>query len=279
MKRDELLSNMKLSPTTYPEVNAILNELLPNVQGILGKLFVGMYLHGSLAVGSFDQDSDVDFVVITAEALPEAFFSELQGMHARLATLDSWCATQLDGFYTPQNALRNFDPVNVLHLHIDRGPNEQLHRMQINDVGVSQAWWGGWVLLRSALREKGVTLAGPAPETLMDLVTPDELKQATLAILKGWVVPLLDQKDQIENSGWQSYTVLTLCRLLYTLEFGTIVSKQKAARWAQETLSEPTGALIDSAWLGRHNPQTKATKDEVDGTLDFIRYTLDRINQ
>jgi hypothetical protein len=238
-----------------------------------------MYLYGSLAYGGFDQDSDVDFVVVTEDDLPDALFTALQKMHTHIATLDSWCATQLDGFYTPRHALQYYDPVHVLHLHIDRGQNEQLHRMQIDDAGVSHAWWGGWVLLRLALREKGVPLAGPAPETLIDPVTPDELKQATLAILKGWVVPLLNQNDQIENCGWQSYTVLTLCRILYTLENGAIVSKQVAARWAQGTLGEPWGALIDRAWLGRHNPQAKVSKIDMDGTLDFIRYTLGHANQ
>ncbi len=49
MKKDELMSNQNMSPTPYLEVNAVLNELLPDVQAILGDRFIGMYLYGSLA--------------------------------------------------------------------------------------------------------------------------------------------------------------------------------------------------------------------------------------
>ena len=84
------------------------------MQEILGNYFLGMYLYGSLAYGGFDQDSDVDFVVVTRVELPETMFSRLQSMHARIATIDSWCATQLEGSYIPLDALKKYDPVPCL---------------------------------------------------------------------------------------------------------------------------------------------------------------------
>jgi len=36
----------------------------------------------------------------------------------------------------------------------------------------------------------------------------------------------------------QTYTVLSLCRVLYTLEYGTVASKPVAARWAQHALDD-----------------------------------------
>jgi predicted nucleotidyltransferase len=272
---DEIRSNRNPSPIPYPEVNKVLNVLLPDVQEILGNQFIGMYLYGSLAYGGFDRDSDVDFVVVTREDLPEALFSALQAMHTRIATLDSWCATQLEGSYIPRRALRLYDPLRALHLHIDRGRDGRLHRMVIEDARLSRAWWGGWVLLRAVLRESGIALAGPAPETFIAPVSPDDLRQATLAILQGWAAPLLEQPAELANCGYQSYTILTLCRMLYTLEYGAIASKSVAARWAQERLGQPWTALIERAWVGRHNPQVKAREEDVNGTLDFIRFTLE----
>ena len=52
-------------PTSYPDVNALLQELLESVQAVLTHHFIGMYLDGSLTSGDFDQDSDIDFVVAT----------------------------------------------------------------------------------------------------------------------------------------------------------------------------------------------------------------------
>ncbi|MCJ7583550.1 MAG: DUF4111 domain-containing protein [Anaerolineales bacterium] len=220
-------------PIPYPEVNAILHELLTSVQSILGDHFIGMYLFGSLATGDFDQDSDVDYVVVTDDVLSNELVSALQDMHMSIATIDSWCATQLEGSYVPQGALRRYDPVRALHLHIDRGKGERLNKMQLDNSPPSRAWWGGWVLLRDSLREKGITLAGPAPRTLIDPVSPEELEQAAQAILQGWAAQILDTPAEIDSRGYQSYTVLTLCRILYTLQNSSVASKPVAARWAQ----------------------------------------------
>jgi len=81
-------------PTSYPEVNALLEELLESVQAILGSHFVGLYLDGSLTSGDFDQDSDIDLVVVTDDEISDDLFAALQAMHERIATIDSWYAIQ-----------------------------------------------------------------------------------------------------------------------------------------------------------------------------------------
>ena len=265
---------MVTPPTLYPEVNIVLHELLPGVQSILGDYFIGMYLYGSLATGDFDHESDVDYVVVTDDVLTDELVSALQDMHTRIATLDSWCATQLEGSYVPQGALRRYDPVRALHLHIDRGRGEQLQKMKLESALLSRAWWGGWVILRDMLREKGITLAGPAPRTLIAPVSPEELRQAALAILQGWAAPILDAPAEIDSRGYQSYTFLTLCRILYTLQHGAVASKPVAARWARETLDQRWVPLIERAWVGRQNAGLKAEAEDVNETLEFIRYTL-----
>jgi hypothetical protein len=235
-----------------------------------------MYLYGSLAYGGFDRDSDVDFVVVTARDLPEPFVNALQAMHARIAALDSWCATQLEGSYIPAHALRTFDPLRVLHLHIDRGRGEQLHRMHIEDERLSHAWWGGWVLLRHVLLESGLTLAGPPPAALIDPLAPGELEQANLATLHGHLAAYLEDPAELASSGYRSYTVLTCCRILYTHTHAAIVSKQVAAHWAQQTLPEPWRTLVEQAWSGRQAPAASASPAEIQATQAFIRYTLEK---
>jgi hypothetical protein len=96
------------------------------------------------------------------------------------------------------------------------------------------------------------------------------------SLLSGWVTQLFHEPAQIENRGYQSYVVLSLCRILYTLEQGTIVSKPVAARWAQETLAAQWSPLIERAWAGRHAPGSPASPQDRHETIGFIRYTLDR---
>lgn len=108
-------------PTPYPDVNALLHELRSSVQTLLGDHLIGMYLYGSLASGDFDSSSDIDFVAVTDGEMADDLFSALQTLHTRIAASDSRWATELEGSYIPQHALRRYDPAHAWHPHIDRG--------------------------------------------------------------------------------------------------------------------------------------------------------------
>jgi hypothetical protein len=118
-----------ISPTPYPDVNEILSLLFSNVQEILGDQLMGMYLHGSLANGGFDQHSDIDVIFVTKADLSEEIFSALKAMHAEMATLDSPWAIQLEVAYIPQNSLRRSDPADIHYPHLDRGNGRTLHML------------------------------------------------------------------------------------------------------------------------------------------------------
>lgn len=253
-------------PTPFPEVNAILQELLESAQGVLGKHLIGMYLEGSLANGDFDQDSDIDFVVVTDIEVTENFFVVLQTMHERIAGINSRWAIQLEGSYISRQALRHHDPANAMHPNIERGHGERLKMTKHDEA---------WNVHRYILRERGIKILGPDPRTLIDPVTPRELKQAMLPALNGWAAHILDHPKEIRHRGYQSYTVLTLCRILYTLQFGDVASKPKSASWVKETTGEKWQTLIDHAWEGRHYPQMPADRENIRQTLDFIKYTLE----
>lgn len=257
-------------PTPYPEVNSILQELIERVRNILGSHFIGMYLDGSLTSADFDEDSDIDFVVVTDEDISRDLFLALQGMHDRIATIDSPFAVQLEGSYISQHGLRRFDPEHALHPNIERGEGERLKMVYHDD------WW---IIHRYVLRERGITIAGPAPQTLIDPVLPNDLRRAMLSLLKGWAMQILDNPNLINSRGYQSYVVLSLCRILYTLQQGDVVSKPVAAQWAKETLDGQWVSLIDRAWIGRHYPQEKAEPEDIEGTLDLIRFILKHSQQ
>jgi hypothetical protein len=126
------------------------------------------------------------------------------------------------------------------------------------------------------LRERGITLLGPDPKTLIDPVSPDELRAAMRVLLHGWGAHFLEHPELLAGRGYQSYVVLSLCRLLYTLQTGEVVSKSAAAGWAKENLVEKWRGLIDRAWTGRHHGELPAEAGDVTLTLDFIRYAFER---
>lgn len=261
-----------LQPTPYPELNKLLQELLQNVQTILGPHFVGMYLEGSLANDAFDQASDIDFIVVTDQDvtnISEEFFPALQAMHDRIASLDLRWGFEMEGSYVDRQGLRRRVPdshAHPLYPNIERDQGGRL-KMAAHDES--------WAVHLAILRERGITIAGPPPQTLVDPVTPIELRQAMLSVLREWPAPLLQEPARLGVCGLHTYMVVTLCRMLYTLQYGTVPSKRAATRWAQETLDRQWTPLIERAWVWRYHPQETASAEEVEETMAFIRYALE----
>jgi hypothetical protein len=249
--------------------------LLQNVQTILGSHLVGMYLEGSLANDAFDQASDIDFIVVTDRDVTKDLFLALQDMHDRIASLDARWGFELEGSYVGQQALRRrvSSPASHTDAHthpmypnIERGHGERLKMAPHDET---------WMVHRAILRERGITLAGPPPQTLVDPVTPTELRKAMLSVLREWPAPLLQEPERLGVWGLHTYVVVTLSRILYTLHHGTVASKAVAARWAQETLDREWAPLIERAWAWRYHPQPTASAEEVERTMAFIRYALE----
>lgn len=253
-------NNKPIGPTPDPEINDLLQALGVEVQALLGERLVGLYVHGSLASGDFAPlRSDVDFVAATGKALPEEMLPQLAAMHARLRGSGLKWAAKLEGSYIPLAALRRYDPANCRHpaLRIDSS-------FDVDEHG------SDWIIQRHILREQGIALMGPSPHTLIDPIEPEALRQAAWGILDTWWRAKLDDPALLRSSEYQSYAVLTMCRALYTLQYGRVASKKAAADWAQERLESRWGVLIERALAW----PTGEPWDCLDETLAFIAYTL-----
>src|SRR5207248_7732979 len=92
------------------ELNAILREFVESVRAILGDNFCGAYLQGSFALGDADEDSDVDFIIVTHDEVTDAQLHALRDMHRRIYELPSPWAQHLEGSYVTKERLRRVDP-------------------------------------------------------------------------------------------------------------------------------------------------------------------------
>jgi Aminoglycoside adenylyltransferase, C-terminal domain len=163
-------------------------------------------------------------------------------MHAALKAEGGWTA-RLEGVYLPLAALRRQDPAG------GRWPT------------VGQDWDFGpgpsgptWVLDRWVTRERGVVVTGPDPRELIDPIGPDELRAAVRASMLGhWVERAGEGADVawLRPRGYQAFAILTMCRNLYALEHGVLVSKPAAAAWAARTLGPPWPAMATRALAWR----------------------------
>ena len=245
-------------------MQALLNNFLTSVRHILGDAFTGLYLGGSLASGDFNvESSDIDFTVVTTHEVSTGMLRALQSLHMRLATESKWGA-KLEGAYVPLAAFRRYDPAHSHYPNVSVGGHCAIEGHGSNEA--IQLW---------TIREHGIALAGPDPRTLIDPVQPDELRQAVRGILREWWAPQLQDPFRLARREYQAYATLTMCRMRYTLAHGAIVSKPRAAQWAQAELDARWKLLIERALAWPHDD----ISDEADyeETLKFIRETLEKI--
>jgi hypothetical protein len=252
-------------PTPFSEANSRLNELLQQVTFILGQQLVGFYIDGSLALGDFDPvHSDIDFLVATRDTLPETVVHELAAMHWSLTCSDRPFAADLEGSYIPLDALRRYDPANAIHPNLERGLDERL-RLKFHH--------SDWIIHRYIVREHGIALFGPAPDTLLDPLAPADLRAATAGVMRSWwSTPEAAEAIRRGHSGYLAYVVQTMCRALYTWEHGDLISKPAACRWAASALEAEWQPLI------RQAAQWAVWHDFVDETQRFVHNSLRRFS-
>jgi predicted nucleotidyltransferase len=250
------------SPTPYPFVNTVLQLLLKNAQSVLDTFFIGLYLHGSLAIGDFDPGhSDIDFVVVTTRELPLKLIADLEAMHARIKDSGLEWVNKLEGSYISKKALLLYNPVNAPRPRI----NEKkfiVDREKIDSV-----------INRYILRESGVAVAGPPIKPLIAPVSPDELREAVVQVIREAWTPRLNDREWLVPPGDQPYLIVTCCRALYTMKFGTVTSKPVSARWALTALDKQWTSLIESAMAWHYG----VPHGDIEKSLQFIRYTMKQI--
>jgi hypothetical protein len=246
--------------TPYPDVNAILGEVLSGARQVLSGRMIGMYLYGSLATGGFKPGrSDIDFLVVTDADLPEDRIEALRAMHQQIGAGPSAWALELEGSYIPAAALRRYDPGRSRHPHIDRGSAELNIEQHDTD----------WVVQRWVTRERGIRLAGPPAEALIDPISADALRAAVRELFFTWWAPMAIEPSRLTQTSYQVYAVLTMPRILYTFVHGSVTAKPEAAAWALATLGPRWGALLAEAldW------EDGKPFDHLEDARGLIRYT------
>ena len=281
------------APTPYSELNAVLSYLLKGATSVLKENFVGAYLQGSFAIGDYSAYSDCDFVIVTRRDLSVDELQALQRLHEEIHELPcAYWRTGLEGSYAPAAILRRWstsprDPPG------EPRPDDWADPGLLGSPARAYPFWyldhGSKTLVRSehdntqvvrwTLREKGIVLAGPDPQDLIDPVSAadlrTEVRQAMdIFLVTGLWMPMV---------AWQAFWVGLFCRTLHTLETGEVTSKKVAMTWAQETLAPAWRGLIARAQTLRKGDDEQSARPadpaEVAATHGFAAYCWEYANQ
>ena|SRR5947209_9438239 len=254
-----------MQPTPYAYINELLESLLAQMQKILGKKLIGLYLYGSLVWGDFDYDtSDIDLLAALSSDLDEKEFEALQKMHADFADNHKDWDNRIEVQYFSLYGLKTFKSQATPMANIS--PGEPFHRIE-----AGKEWLMNWYFVQ----ENGVTLYGPNPKTIIEPITKEEFLQAVEEHAKAWREYV---KRTMPSRPSQAYAILTMCRALYTYKNGEQVSKRQAALWAEKELPEWSSLIQNAlvwrdAWRNEHVDHY-ATYPE---TLRFVNFVIDQI--
>lgn len=253
--------------TPYPYIDEMLNFLLVRLPFILGQKWVGGYLYGSLVTGDFDETvSDIDLVMALSADLDEIEFAALDKMHNDfVATYPNW-ENRLEIAYIAGLGTFKSAPASPKIGIIS--PGEPFHIIEMDK---------GWLMNWYIVREKGVTLFGPSPKTVIEPVSQAEYAAMVRSHALRWSADWIGK-----HHGSQAYAILTMCRALYTLRFGEQPSKIQAAAWAKQELPEWAG-LIDGAlgWRQAQNETWAVADNEatLPETRRFVAFMIEKIEK
>jgi len=249
--------------TPYRELDALLDEFVRTVRGILGDTFVGAYLQGSFALGAADLHSDCDFIVATTVLPSGVAEARLRRLHDEIPTRPGLWAKHLEGSYADTASLRGVAGLGTPWLFCDHGHRELTWDTHCNSPHAR------WIL-----RNRGITLAGPPAAELVDAVPPEALRESMRAMLPGLLADLRTWA-RFDVAWSQRYAVTTYCRVLFTLHTGEVASKRGALEWACETLDPRWRPLFVQVIQDRElgwDPADPPRRGSLEATYAFAAY-------
>jgi predicted nucleotidyltransferase len=195
-------------------IAALLPELVDDLRSTLGDDLVGVYVYGSAITGGFDPEtSDLDLLIVTETDGATIDLETLDGVHERLSEREPDWADRLDLAYVGRATLASFRSGGVV---VSISHDDPLQRYD-----EAQDWLQTWYLVQLA----DTPVVGPRVPDVVPPIAPEEFVRAVVRS----TLELADKALADERDGWRAYALLTLCRVLVTMETGTLVSKQDAA--------------------------------------------------
>ena len=249
-------------------MDAIADITHPFVEGskaILGDDLVGVYLHGSAAMGCFNaKKSDVDLIVVVerdiSDEVKRAFMDMAVALNARAPEkgIEFSVVTRdvCRPFVYPTPFILHFSVAYLKWYNAD--PADYVKRMNGTDIDLAAHF--------TVIRARGMCLYGEAIDDVFGEVD------------SGYYVDSIwnDVKDaEAEIATNPTYVILNLCRVLAYLEDGSILSKREGGAWGLKNLPERVRGVVQTA-LDDYTSDAQVIMNDA-CAREFAAYMIGRI--
>lgn len=252
-----------MKPTPDEDINQTLRSLLTGTQNIFGENLVGFYLFGSLSYDDFKPDrSDMDLLAILRKPATQIELNEIKQLHVQVEKEHPRWFHRIECSYTPQELFAHILPPKTPRPYYGDG------------TFYEEAPYGNeWIINNYLLYKHGITLFGSDFKTLVKPIDIKDVQKASVKdLFKEWEPKLTDDK-WLDNSHYQSYLVLNLCRILYTVLHADAGSKGVSAAWVKGIFPQ-WKSLIETAEQWSYGKDMK----QHDETKAFLKFAIEQVN-
>ncbi|MBA2726809.1 MAG: DUF4111 domain-containing protein [Parachlamydiaceae bacterium] len=255
------------SITIYPIINEILVYWVGKVDTSLGQNLIGLYLFGSLTYGDFVHTrSDIDLMAVVKKPLSSAEMEKIKQLHQNIEEKFPEWKGRVECSYLPKTLINELLPPKQTRPYFGGG------------AWYDEADYGNeWLINQFFLYNNSISLFGPEYKLLMT-VPPDirEVQKACIRDLLCEWKPKINDSQWLENSHYQSYLVLNLCRILYTVHNAKMGSKKFAAMWVKKTFPE-WHALIEEAEAWDYDKEMRQ-QEKASAFIQFAIWNVSGVN-
>jgi len=244
------------------EVKGLLNKLIENFRKILQNSLVGIYLHGSLAMGCFNLGkSDLDIIIVVKNAL-----SKEEGKSLAMFCLN--ISKEIVGKGLEMSViLENYAKNPVYSMPFEFHYSESWRSKF--EKGIIGPFPDEDPDLSAHLRvvyERGITLYGKPIHDVFGKVSNEDYLKALLYDLED-IPDLLTKHPE--------YYILNLCRVLSFLKTGKVMSKIEGGKWYLQTQSIFKDMVSKALENYASNSQINFDSEKLN---QFAKFVLNMIN-
>ncbi len=246
------------------EIEEVLKQIVTEFVSILGTNLVGIYLHGSLAMGCFNfESSDIDFLVIVSDKIDRTQKKKIIASILKMSDIAPEKGLEMSVLLEKELSDFKYPTPFELHysvVHKESYENDPTYLCG-NDIDPDLA------AHISVIMERGKCLFGKPIASVFSPI-PEEF----------YISSLLNDLVGVEESIVENptYYVLNLCRVLQYLQEKEIASKRESGIWALEVLPKERKDEVKKALAvyNRSNKENKFTKENLVG---FAKYMMNKI--
>ena len=248
------------------ELRKLLDDFVMSSKNILGNNLIGIYLHGSAAMGCFnDKKSDVDLLVVVKNDISKEIKRQYMDMVITLNRKAPLKGIELS--IVKETVCKPFIYPTPFELHFSiahlnwylSNPEEYIEKMNGTDKDLAAHF--------TIVYHRGETLYGREIKSVFSEVSSEYYMDSLWADIQN------AKEDIIENT---MYITLNLCRVLAYKKERLILSKQEGGEWAVHYISNPEYKKIILFALEEYKTGNAISIDKRD-VVRYAEYMLKRI--